>query len=235
MQRRKNVNSVLDWLMPSLVSAVIPLIVMFITLRREKKSVDKQSKENKEQFEKQLLENKEQFEKTLSEQKEVVRIDIMPFLSFDKSDIKTNIKTDMGDRILTIAIEMKNAGNNSALNPEVLSFDAITADGTDRRMVVFQNQVYKFCYFIRSHLNIAILGKNEKRAFEIGLDLDEVGIDEKKPLDIPSDNITFKIGYSDLKGNQYIQSFKIWISFKDKKFDVVRRSVCLPELTEIDR
>lgn len=178
-----------EWLIPSIVEGVIPVLVMICTLRTERRRADEALEESKREAEEQLKQNEEQFRMTLLEAKKSARVEIMPFLTFNQKDVRVSLENN----ILSFEINISNAGNNAAVNPEVVVSKYQYKDGYVEPHTVFKDETLNIIYILRETFDTAILNKGEHRRIKIGADMKDILKNESLKSRFRSDEFTFRV------------------------------------------
>lgn len=207
-----------------LISPIISLIILFLTLRHDKKQFEVQIR-NQEREHKETLQIMEQEHiQSLKQQSEINRIAAMPYLLLDK-EISVYIEKD----ILYFALSFFNKGNGTAIEltgkyNEKLSNDLCPMCKTSWAIY---GCACPFDY------ETSVVRPDNKCRFDLYQDIINEGMSK-----LNCDKVEFTILYKDMYFNQYEQTFMFWFwdNNENSQIEITRVSTCSPTLIkEISR
>ena len=204
-----------DWI-AIIVEAIIPVIIMFITLRSEKKR-HRQS----------LKQQEEEHKIELSAQKESARLEVLPIFNLvemtAKEEVTILLSQEIKKHIFTLRLE--NVGNGIAISPFIKWNDI---EGVILNHPFDQTDTAYYCRYkdIPCENMVAVPGK----PIEIQI------VRKPKGEDIPvEDYFVLPIGFCDVLGHKYEQRIAVeFYIYKNGEISVTKISAIVPVLLEND-
>lgn len=192
-----------DWC-SIIISALIPLLVMGITLFVSHWEQNRALKQQAEESKKQLDQQAKEHDQVMLEQKESVRLGLLPIfnlIGMSAGVEKVTFPTGMTLENHVFKLQVENIGSGIAISPYI-KWDEI--DGVMLNHPIFENETaYYRCYKDFTYDNmVAPPGKT------VEVQIIRVPKDETSPIE---DSFVVPIRFEDVLGNQYEQ--RIVISF----------------------
>lgn len=196
-----------------LLSSIVPVIIMMITLRFEKKIAKEDAFERNQQYQESMRTAKVQHLEELKTQNEINRISIMPYLTIK------NISAQIDGGRIVFNITFKNIGNGTAINltTKYLEMANILCP-------VHQTALATYCCIQPFDVYLAVARPDEECELSIAQD-------PASNLLGNSDCFCVTVKYSDMKSQQYTQAFAVYFDVADSgNIDIVRKIINNPEL-----
>ena len=200
----------LDWV-NLITGALVPLLIMYLTLRSEKKRHSEALKQQSQEHQAEMI-----------EQKNASRLSIMPVFDvvgisgkFYSLPLKTMDKIDH-----LIEIRLKNVGNGAAVSPME---NWVPSEDSLKQVYESETAYYKRWKDISNDALIVGMGK------EISIILNR---EKKTDNPVPVDWVVLPIQFKDLLENEYKQRIAIQIGYssKDASVELLELKTNIPEI-----
>ena len=203
-----------------LVSASIPLLVLFVTNHVQGKRHKESMSQQNTQFAEQIETTKANYKKQIQQQSEATRVTYMPFLHLD-DEAEFGIRNDR----LTIRLRFENLGNGTAFETRVVCCnDVMTELLRVCNAATTQGEIP--CRYTAPFSDNVIPIRN-KASFELILDR-KAPFDNEESCGRFFGELNFKVRFLDAFQNEYHQSF----FFQFSEESAIRTESRMPELQD---
>lgn len=186
-----NENGMLDFV-GLISSTVVPIIIMLVTLKSEKKSAKRDAIEREQQYQESMKISQQQHMEQLKTQNDINRISIMPYLI-----CKTVEKHGNKDKV-SLDFIFTNIGNGSAVELTVKYLN-----DNDSPMAI--SDTFLATYNCSQPFDdfSSVVQPNNVCRFSVKQNLKDIAVNENK------DKFSFIVCFKDMKMNQYEQRFTV--------------------------
>ena len=192
-----------------LFSTIVPILIMIITIKLEKKAAKQDAAEREKQFEKTMEITNQHHMEELDTQKEINRIAIMPYLTVENK----SAEIEKASSRIKFLITFKNIGNGTAINLTTKYLEP-----NIKLCPVFKTHLATYCCSCPFDSNTAVARPNEICQLEITQHPDGA----MKPHE---DVFMFTVSYTDMKQQSYNQTFKIFFDANDLTNIIITRVI----------
>lgn len=201
-----------------IMSPIISLIILFVTLRHDKKQFEIQTENQEIEHKKDLQIMEQKHVQSLKQQSEINRIAAMPYLVLDK---EISLYTE-GDRLYFV-LSFFNKGNGTAIELTG-KYDEKISDDLCPMCKTFWAVYGCACPF---DYETSVVRPDNNCRFELYQNIINEG-------EFKCDKVKFTILYKDMYFNQYEQTFMFWFekNGKNSHVEIVRVSTCSPILVK---
>ena len=192
-----NENGILDFV-GLILSTIVPIIIMIVTLKSEKKSAKQDAIDREQQYQESMKIAKQQHLEQLKTQNDINRISIMPYLI-----CKTVEKHGNKDKV-SLDFIFTNIGNGSAVELTVKYLN-----NNEQPMAISDTFLAMYNCSRPFDDFSSVVQPNNVCRFSVKQKLKGVALEENK------DKFSFIVCFKDMKMNQYEQKFTVVFEAKE--------------------
>lgn len=203
-----------------IISPIISLIILFLTLRHDKKHFEIQMRNQERDHNENLQIMEQEHIQSLKQQNEINRIAVMPYLVLDK-EISLYTQRDR----LYFGLSFFNKGNGTAIELRGKYNEKLSDDLCPMCKTTWA--IYGCaCPF---DYETSVVRPDNKCKFDLYQDIINEGM-----FSLKCDKVEFSILYKDMYFNQYEQTFMFWFwnNGENSQMEITRVSTCSPILVK---